>query len=56
MDALNRLFSNDNAVVRLARDAGLGAVARAGNLRRALMREAAGVEGTVPRLLRGQSL
>jgi 2-octaprenyl-6-methoxyphenol hydroxylase len=56
MDALNRLFSNDNPTARLARNAGLTAVNRIGGLRRAFMREAAGVEGDVPRLLRGQAL
>jgi len=56
MDALNRLFSNDNPALRLARDTGLGAVNRLASLRRAFMREAAGVEGDVPRLLRGQAL
>lgn len=56
MDTLNRLFSNANPVLRLARDAGLAAVGRLGGLRRVLMREAAGLEGTVPRLLRGQAL
>ena len=56
MDALNRLFSNRNPALRLARDTGLTAVNRLGGLRRAFMREAAGVEGDVPRLLRGQAL
>ncbi len=56
MDALNRLFSNDNPAARLVRDTGLGAVNRLGGLRRAFMREAAGVEGDVPKLLRGQAL
>ncbi|HUS54752.1 MAG TPA: UbiH/UbiF/VisC/COQ6 family ubiquinone biosynthesis hydroxylase [Thermohalobaculum sp.] len=56
MDALNRLFSNDNPVMKLARDTGLSAVNRIGGLRRAFMLEAAGVEGNVPRLLRGQAL
>ena len=56
MDALNRLFSNDNPALRVARDAGLAAVNRAGPLRRAFMREAAGSAGQVPRLLRGQAL
>ena len=55
-DALNRLFSNANPLLRLARDAGLGAVDRLGALRRLFMREAAGEEGDVPRLLRGQPL
>jgi 2-octaprenyl-6-methoxyphenol hydroxylase len=56
MDALNRLFSNHNPALKQARDAGLTAVNRLGGLRRAFMREAAGVEGDVPRLLRGQAL
>jgi len=56
MDALNRLFSNHNPALKLARDAGLAAVNRTGALRRAFMREAAGVAGDVPRLLRGQAL
>ena len=56
MDALNRLFSNRNPALKLARDTGLAAVNRAGPLRRAFMREAAGVAGDVPRLLRGQAL
>ncbi len=56
MDALNRLFSNHNPVLKLVRDTGLAAVNRAGPLRRAFMREAAGVEGDVPRLLRGRAL
>jgi len=56
MDALNRLFSNRNPALKLARDAGLRAVNRLGPLRRAFMREAAGVAGEVPRLLRGQGL
>ncbi|MCH8952795.1 MAG: 2-octaprenyl-6-methoxyphenyl hydroxylase, partial [Proteobacteria bacterium] len=56
MDALNRLFMSDNPALRLARDTGLAAVNRMGGLRRAFMREAAGVAGDVPRLLRGQAL
>ncbi len=56
MDALNRLFSNNNPAIKLARDAGLATVNRTGPLRRAFMREAAGTAGEVPRLLRGQAL
>ena len=56
MDALNRLFMSDNPALRLARDTGLAAVNRLGGLRRAFMREAAGVAGDLPRLLRGQAL
>jgi 2-octaprenyl-6-methoxyphenol hydroxylase len=56
MDALNRLFSNHNPALKQARDTGLSVVNRLGGLRRAFMREAAGVEGNVPRLLKGQML
>ena len=56
MDGLNRLFSNDNAPLRALRDLGLGIVDNAPRLKRALVREAAGVSGTLPRLLKGERL
>jgi 2-octaprenyl-6-methoxyphenol hydroxylase len=56
MDAVNRLFSNDNPVLRGLRDLGLGAVSRMPGLRRALQRQAAGLAGDVPRLLAGRAL
>jgi len=56
MDALNRLFSNRDPALRLARDAGLAMVNRMGWLRRAFMREAAGTTGAVPRLMTGRPL
>jgi 2-octaprenyl-6-methoxyphenol hydroxylase len=55
-DGLNRLFSNDNPVLRLARDLGLGAVGRVPALRRAFIREAAGLTGDLPRLLVGRPI
>ena len=55
-DGLNRLFSNHSAVLRLARDVGLGMVERAPNLKRLFIREAAGLVGEVPKLLRGEPL
>jgi 2-octaprenyl-6-methoxyphenol hydroxylase len=55
-DGLNRLFSNDNPVLRLGRDLGLGLVNCLPALRRALIREAAGLSGDLPRLLRGRPL
>ncbi len=42
-DALDRLFSNDNRLVRLARDVGIAAVHRAPPLKRLFMRQAMGV-------------
>ncbi len=55
-DAFNRLFSNDNSALRLLRDVGMGLVQAAPGLRRRFIREAAGLTGDVPRLLRGQAL
>jgi 2-octaprenyl-6-methoxyphenol hydroxylase len=55
-DGLNRLFSNSLPPLRLARDLGLAAVNRLPLLRRFLMRDAMGVTGTLPRLVRGQPL
>jgi 2-octaprenyl-6-methoxyphenol hydroxylase len=55
-DGLNRLFSNDLAAVRLARDLGLGAVNRMPELKRFFMRHAMGVVGNLPRLLEGRPL
>ncbi len=53
-DAFNRLFSNDNPILRGVRDLGMGAVQALPGLRRRLMREAAGLSGTLPRLLQGR--
>ncbi|MEO1239742.1 MAG: FAD-dependent monooxygenase [Pseudomonadota bacterium] len=55
-DGFNRLFSNDNTLLRLGRDLGLGLVDRVPGLRRGFMREAAGVTGTLPRLAQGQPI
>jgi 2-octaprenyl-6-methoxyphenol hydroxylase len=54
-DALNRLFSNDIAPLRFARDLGLGIVDGIGPLRRFFMRHAGGDIGKLPRLLRGEA-
>jgi 2-octaprenyl-6-methoxyphenol hydroxylase len=55
-DGLNRLFSNDNPVLRLGRDLGLALVNRLPPVRRALIAEAAGLSGDLPALLRGRRL
>lgn len=52
-DAFNRLFSNDNPALRVVRDIGMGAVNSIPALRTAFMREAAGLTGDLPRLMRG---
>jgi 2-octaprenyl-6-methoxyphenol hydroxylase len=56
MDGLNRLFSNDSVPLRALRDFGLGVVDQLPWLKRALVQEAAGLGGTVPRLLKGERL
>ena len=55
-DVLNRLFSNNVAPVRLARDIGLGVVNRIRPLKMLLMRHAMGTVGDMPRLMRGEAL
>ncbi|HEX5779387.1 MAG TPA: ubiquinone biosynthesis hydroxylase [Xanthobacteraceae bacterium] len=55
-DALNRLFSNRSDALKLLRDVGLGLVDRAPSLKRIFAKEAAGLTGEVPRLLRGEVL
>ena len=52
-DVFTRLFSNDNPLLRAARDAGMSAVNRIGPARRMFMTEAGGAAGDLPRLLRG---
>lgn len=56
MDAVNRLFSNDNPLLRVVRDLGLGAVNAVPGLRRRFIREAAGLSGDLPKLLEGRPI
>ena len=56
MDGVNRLFSNDNPVLRGVRDIGLGLVNAIPAARRGFIRQAAGLTGDVPKLLQGQRL
>ncbi|HEX9835332.1 MAG TPA: UbiH/UbiF/VisC/COQ6 family ubiquinone biosynthesis hydroxylase [Alphaproteobacteria bacterium] len=55
-DGLNRLFSTGAAPARFARDAGLALVDRLAPAKRALMRQAMGIAGDAPRLVRGEAL
>jgi 2-octaprenyl-6-methoxyphenol hydroxylase len=55
-DGLNRLFSNRSDALRFVRDVGLGLVDRLPALKQLFIREAAGLTGEVPRLLRGEAL
>ena len=54
VDGLNRLFGNDNALIRLLRDVGLAAVNRIPALKSGFVHEAAGQSGSLPKLLRGE--
>jgi 2-octaprenyl-6-methoxyphenol hydroxylase len=55
-EGLNRLFSNHSDALRLVRDVGLGIVDRLPALKDFFIREAAGLTGDVPKLLRGEAL
>lgn len=50
-DAVNRLFSNDNPLLRLGRDLGMGAISAMPAVRRRFIAEAAGISGDLPRLM-----
>ncbi|WP_370274185.1 FAD-dependent monooxygenase [Pseudooceanicola nitratireducens] len=51
-DLSNRLFSSDNPLLRMARDIGMGAINATPRLRRTFIREAAGLTGDLPALMR----
>lgn len=55
-DAFVHLFSNDNALLRFARGAGMAVVNQIAPARKFFMHEAGGAVGDLPRLLRGQAL
>ena len=55
-NSLNVLFSNDIAPLRAVRDIGLGLVDRTPPLKEMFIRQAAGLSGEVPRLLKGEAL
>jgi 2-octaprenyl-6-methoxyphenol hydroxylase len=55
-NSLNLLFSNQSTLLRTVRDIGLGLVDRAPALKSLFIRQAAGLAGEVPRLLKGEAL
>src|SRR5437870_2759355 len=55
-NSLNLLFSNESKLLRAVRDIGLGLVDRAPPLKSLFIRQAAGLSGEVPRLLKGEAL
>ncbi len=55
-DVLNRLFSNDLGPVRALRDLGLGLVERMPRMKEFFIRQASGLTGETPRLLKGEAI
>lgn len=55
-NSLNFLFSNKSTLLRTVRDIGLGLVDRTPPLKSMFIRQAAGLAGEVPRLLKGETL
>jgi 2-octaprenyl-6-methoxyphenol hydroxylase len=55
-NSLNLLFSNSSTLLRSVRDIGLGLVDRMPALKSVFIRQAAGLSGEVPRLLKGEAL
>ena len=55
-NSLNFLFSNQSTLLRTVRDIGLGLVDRAPPLKNLFIRQAAGLTGEVPKLLKGEAL
>ncbi|WP_455482669.1 ubiquinone biosynthesis hydroxylase [Bartonella sp. B35(2025)] len=55
-DWLNQLFSNDNLLLRILRDIGLGIVNQMPKMKQYFIQEAAGLTPNAPRLLRGLPL
>jgi 2-octaprenyl-6-methoxyphenol hydroxylase len=55
-NSLNLLFSNKSTLLRSVRDIGLGLVDRMPPLKNMFIRQAAGLSGEVPRLLKGEAL
>ena len=55
-NSLNFLFSNKSTLLRAVRDIGLGIVDRAPPLKELFIKQAAGLTGEMPRLLKGEAL
>lgn len=55
-DVLNRLFSNDNELLRGVRTFGLGLVDRMPSMKKYFINQAAGQDNSSPKLLRGEAI
>ncbi len=56
LDGINRLFSNDNAFLRIMRGAALKTANQVAGLKQVFANEAAGQSGDLPKLLRGETI
>ena len=56
MDAINRIFSNDNSSLRVLRDLGLSVVDKMPVLKEFFVQQASGLSGDVPLLLKGEKI
>lgn len=55
-DSLTRMFSNDNRLMRLLRDTGLGTINKISPVKKFLMKHAMGMAGNLPKLVAGKRL
>lgn len=55
-DVFNRLFSNDNPILRAGRELGMGLMGKLPGVRRGFVREAAGLTGDLPKLMQGRPI
>ena len=55
-DVLNRIFSNDNSILRIARDVGLGMVEKMPWMKKGFIARASGNQPGTPKLLRGETI
>lgn len=55
-DSFNKIFSNDNSLLRAGRDIGMSLANAFPSVRRSFIREAAGLTGDLPSLLRGRAI
>ena len=55
-DIINRIFSHNNKIIKFATTTGLKAINSNPFLKKHIIREAAGLNGDLPKLLQGKSL
>ena len=55
-DGINRIFSNNNLLMRGMRNLALGVVNDKPSVRRTMIRQAAGLTGDLPRLMQGRAI